>query len=802
MRPHIRRMIYRTCVVLVVIPIGAWTMASRASQDTAADKFKALARESLSPIEGDVRIPGLHARVDVIRDQWGVPHIYAQNIDDLFLAQGYVMAQDRLWQMEMWRRSREGRLAEILGSSAVPRDRTARLLKYRGPMDEREWTSYHPEGKRIFTAYAAGVNAYIASHENTLPVEFKVTGIRPDPWTAETVVLRSATFGDASSELRLARNVATLGVDAANRQAAPDPWDNLKVPDGLDVTIIDDAVVAGAGRGGGGGAIRPALIEPYKSWIGTTGATGTTGTSGTPGTSGTSGTPDPPGSNNWVINGKLSAIGKPVVANDPHREVTNPSLRYIVHLNAPGWNVIGSGEPPFVGVAIGHNDRLGWGLTIAGTDQEDVYVEEVNPANANEVKWRSGWEPIRIVREEIKVKGEAPRTIELKFTRHGPIFYEDTARHRDYVLRSALFEPGTASYLGNLRLAQAKNCRDFLDAAMYWKHATENLICGDVDGNISWQASALTPKRPNWSGRLPVPGTGAYEWDGFRSDLPREINPDRGFVTTANNNINMPGLTPVVYKTTNGVEFERITRLKEMITSTGRYTLDDHRRMQLDALNMRARAELALFRDWTSATPAVERARQMLASWDAVLGKDSAAAAIYSTWRSASTPQERDVTRPPSDRKPALEAGLTRAIAQLTTSQGADWSGWRWGRMHTRAFPHPFLSMFDLAAVERPGGTGSVAADGATYREILDVSDWDRSIVTNVPGQSGQPGSTYYDNLLPMWASDTYFPVVFSRGRVETAAAHRMTLTPKGRDIGTIDPLLARLTRHSPRGKR
>ena len=756
--------------VLLLVLFGAWTTTSLATQNAAADKFNALARESLSVIDGEARITGLHSPVDVIRDRWGVPHIYAQNIDDLFMAQGYVMAQDRLWQMEMWRRAREGRLAEILGSTAVTRDRTARMLKYRGPMDDREWTSYHPEGKRIFTAFAAGVNAYITSHAENLPIEIKVTGIRPDLWTAETVVLRSATFGDASNELRLARNVATLGVDAANRAAAPDPYDDLKVPDGLDVSAIDDAVVSGTGRGGGAGGIRPALIEPYKSWYAGTQVRGYAGTSDAV---------DSPGSNNWVVNGKLSATGKPVVANDPHREVTNPSLRYIVHLNAPGWNVIGSGEPPFVGVAIGHNDRLGWGLTIVGTDQEDVYVEEVNPDNPNEVKWRGAWEPMRVVREEINVKGEAARAIELKFTRHGPVFYEDTARHRAYALRSALFEPGTASYLGNLRLAQAKNCREFLDAAMYWKHATENLICGDVDGNISWQASALTPKRPNWSGRLPVPGTGAYEWDGFRADLPREINPDRGFITTANNNINLPGHTPVMYKSTNGLEFERITRLKEMVTSSGRYTIEDHRRMQLDALNMRARAEVALFRGWTSANPAVERARQLLASWDAMLAKDSTAAALYSTWRSGSSPQERDAARPIAERQPALESGLTRAIAQLSSSQGTDWNGWRWGRMHTRAFPHPFLSMFDLPAVERPGGTGSVAADGATYREILDTADWDRSIVTNVPGQSGQPGSPFYDNLLPLWASDTYFPLVFSRPRVNDAATHRLSLRPR-----------------------
>jgi penicillin amidase len=259
---------------------------------------------------------------------------------------------------------------------AVDRDRTARLLKYRGPMDDSEWTSYHPQGKRIFTAYAAGINAWIQQNAKNLPVEFKLTGITPDPWTAETVVLRAATVGDASAELTLARNVVRLGAEQANKQRAPDPWDDLKLPEGLDLATIGENVTLGGRGGGGGGGGRggnqPAILEQYQSIVGTRGRGGDGGEIGEP------------GSNNWVVSGRMSSTGKPVVANDPHRTVTNPSLRYIVHLVAPGWNVIGAVEPPFVGVALGHNETLAWGLTIAGNDQEDLYVEEVNPANANE----------------------------------------------------------------------------------------------------------------------------------------------------------------------------------------------------------------------------------------------------------------------------------------------------------------------------------------------------------------------------------------------------------------------------------
>jgi penicillin amidase len=736
------------------------------------DRFMDLARASLAQTSGTLTLPGLSAEVEVIRDRWGIPHIYAKTVDDLFMAQGFVMAQDRLWQMEMWRRQAEGRLAEVLGPQAVERDRVARMLKYRGPMDEREWTSYHPDARRIFTAYAAGVNAFIAQSANNLPVEFKVTGIAPEPWTAETLLLRAGTFGNASAELNLARNVARLGREQANKQSAPDPWDDLALPEGLDLATIGDNVAPPGGRGG---QTRPALIAPYNTWPGARG-----------GGAGTSGEIAEPGSNNWVVSGTLSSTGKPVVANDPHRTVGNPSLRYIVHLVAPGWNVIGAGEPPFVGVAIGHNERVAWGLTIVGTDQEDVYVEELNPANPMEVRFRGAWEPMRVVREEIRVKGQAPVAIEIKFTRHGPVFFEDPARNRVYALRSALLEPGTAPYLGGLRLAQTTSCKAFLDAAMYWKSPSENLICGDVDGNISWQASALTPNRKapagdktrrSWVGRLPVPGAGAYEWDGFRQDLPREFNPARGFIATANNNVQPPGYQPpMMFKSSANAAYDRITRLLQLITPNRTFTLDDHKRMQGDALHLRAASEVPLFRGWTSSDPDVERARALLAGWDGTLARTSAPAAIHSAWRTASAVNERDASRPVTERQPQHEASLRKAIASLRASQGDNWAEWRWGRMHTRAFPHPFIPAFNLETVERPGGTGTVAADGASYREILDVADWDRSIVTNVPGQSAQPGSPYYGNLLRLWADDTYFPLVFSRKRVEAEAAQRLVL--------------------------
>ena len=432
--------------------LTAGCSGSSAETTTAAPPkdVKELARRSLAEIDGTLKISGLKQPVQVVRDEWGVPHIYAQNTDDLFFAQGYVMAEDRLWEMEWWRRELEGRVAELLGPPAFERDRLARLLKFRGPFDDAEWTSYHKDGKQILTAYANGINAYITSHADRLPVEFVLTGIKPLPWTAETVVLREPAFGDAVSELRLAMNVATYGVKEANRRAAPDPWDELQVPEGLDVKLVTDAVIAATRATGR--LPRPEIVDAYRGLV--------------PRQMTQLDLPvdmiREPGSNNWVVSSALSPTGKPIVSNDPHRAVTNPSLRYIVHLNAPGWNAIGATQPPFVGVSMGHNEKLAWGLTITGTDFQDVFIEDLNPANPNEVIYNGKPEALKIVTEEFQIKGEAPRTVELKFSRHGPIFYVDEKNHKAFALRSIFSEPGTASYLGSLKLDQSQNCKEFL----------------------------------------------------------------------------------------------------------------------------------------------------------------------------------------------------------------------------------------------------------------------------------------------------------------------------------------------------
>ncbi|UCC82923.1 MAG: penicillin acylase family protein [Gemmatimonadota bacterium] len=748
----------------------AWAVSFCTPGPVDQEHLEEMAREALAQIEGTIAIAGLEQEVEVLRDRWGVPHIYAQTVDDLFFAQGFVAAQDRLWQLEMWRRVGEGRVAEIVGPGAFERDRVARLLRYRGDM-EAEWTSYHPDGERIITSFVRGVNAFIEHSRENPPVEFKLTGIQPEPWSVEVPLLRMAGLpmtDNALGEMRLALRVGQVGVEEANRRDAPDPWQELRVPEGLDVGALPDTVLEIIGAAYAG-MPRPPLVEPYRS----------------PAAASPAGRGDA-GSNNWVVAGRLTATGAPILANDPHRSIIVPSLRYLVHLNGPGWNVIGSGEPALPGVAIGHNERIAWGLTIVGIDQQDIVVEEVNPQNRNEVRWNGSWEPLRVEFDTIRVKGEDPRVVELKFSRHGPILYEDTVIHRAYAFRSVLAEPGTAGYLGSLRVDQARNWNEYLEAMKAWKVPSENMIYADVDGNIGWQAAGLTPVRDGWYGRLPVPGTGEYEWRGFLplERLPREYNPARGFIATANHNIMPEGYEPPL-----GFDWaspRRYLRIVDVLSAGGDFDVEDYQRLQLDVYSSAAARACATLQTWTATTDATERARRMLVEWDAEIDRDSPAAALYHAWRDTLDGRALREATPGALRDSLVELALAAAVGRLEAEQGTDWTAWRWGPMNEIQFPHPLgIPAFELPAVGRSGDRTTVnvagRSSGASFREIIDLADWDRSVATSTPGQSGQPGGPHYGDLLPLWAEGRYFPLLFTREAVEANAAHRLVLRPPPR---------------------
>jgi penicillin amidase len=808
----------------------AFVAASPAARQEDAASLTARAKAALAPIAGELEIAGLRQPVEVIRDTWGVPHIYGQTIDDLFFAQGFVAAQDRLWQLDLWRRVAEGRVAEIAGPSAIGRDTFARLLRYRGDPDA-EWRSYGPDARRIAEAFVHGVNAqieYVVAHPEKLPIEFQLTGTRPERWTPEAVITRMAGYvmtRNARTEVARARLAQRVGIGRVAEFMRPDPPVPIALPEGLDLADITDEILALTQ--GAGGAVS---FEPRASSFGFDSVGLPWSFRGPP--------VDIPeiGSNNWVIAPRLTATGHPLLANDPHRTIALPSLRYAVHLNGPGWHVVGAGEPALPGIAAGHNEHIAFGFTIVGIDQQDLYVERLNPANPDQYLYKGTWEPMRIDREAIAVRGEAPRPVELRFTRHGPVIHVDRARQRAYALRWVGMEPGTAGYLDSLSLNVARNWPEFLKALEGWHVPSENLVYADREGNIGWVAAGMAPVRPTWNGLLPVPGhEGRYEWSGFLpvSELPQAFNPAAGYVATANHNILPPGYTKTLgYEWSAPYRFDRIDEVlsarRAQIEASGRaedkLTLAESEQLQHDALSVVARAIVRALRSAMAARPIQEPTRRaaarMLAEWDATIDRRSAPAALYQIWLPRLQRAMAQATRSAEARAIAgdrlsideLLAALARggdevtgvlvgpaldeAVVEAEKRMGPDRIAWAWGRIHRARFEHPLATtparreVFNLPDVPRGGdgttplatGGGEWQTSGASFREVIDLADWDRSTTINVPGQSGQPGSPFYGNLLALWAEDRHHPMLFSRAAVEKHAAFRLVLRPARRD--------------------
>jgi penicillin amidase len=508
---------------------------SRAGAGVNQDSLRSRAQAALSVVQGTFKVTGLEQLVNVLRDRWGVAHIYAQNQHDLFFAQGFVAAQDRLFQMELWKRSGQGRLAEVLGPSALQRDINARLLSYRGDM-KAEYESYAPDTQQILEAFTAGINAYIESRLAPggpgLPLEFQLAGFKPEPWKPADCLNRMAAFsmtGNAFDELEHAQVVTAVGADAASQLFDFDPLVKLDPAPDTNMTGLSRALLHNLV---GSDTRIEFPSHPAE------------------------------GSNNWTVSGKLTRSGKPLLANDPHRVIAEPSLRYMVHLVAPGWDVIGAGEPGLPGVALGHNQNIAWGFTIFGLDQQDLYLEELNPADASQYKTASGWESLQVQKETFGIRGEKSVEVDLKFTAHGPVLWEDAKRA--LALRWVGAEPGTAGYLGSLAVDRAQNWREFEAAMPRWKVPSENIVYADRTGNIGEHSTGLAPLRKTWTGLLPVPGRGGYEWSGFvpNSELPHDYNPREGFIATANHKIIPDGYPyQVGYSWAPPYRFQRVTEV-------------------------------------------------------------------------------------------------------------------------------------------------------------------------------------------------------------------------------------------------
>ena len=773
-------------------------------------------RASPSDVQ-EVTVPGLAAPAQILVDPWGVPHLYAASTNDLFFVQGFNAARDRLFQIDLWRRRGLGRLASILGENFVEQDRAARLFLYRGDMD-REWRSYGPDAKRIATRFVAGINAYIdlvGRDPSKLPFEFRAFGYAPERWQPEDVV-RIRSHGltrNLTSEVTRAIVACNSDLKSDEVRVRLSPRWETRMPEGLDPCIPPEAIrtyllatqgVLVAGRDTPRAEAAIDIDERAEA---------------------------PEGSNAWVVAPARSATGRPILASDPHRAYATPSLRYIVHLTAPGLSVIGGGEPALPGVSIGHNGTIAFGLTVFAIDQEDLYVYEIRGERAGEYRYRGGWEKMKSVVESIPVRGGRPVSVEMLFTRHGPVIHVDRDKGRAYAVRTVWTEPGAAPYFGSIDYLRARNFAEFRRAMSKWGTPGENQLYADVAGHVGWVSGGLAPIRRDWDGLLPVPGDGRYEWAGFWSSdlLPFSIDPRAGWIASSNEQ-NLPAGYQVAERKL-GFEWPAATRwqrVAETLKAKPLVSIDDSMRLQNDLLSIPARRLQAVLRGVAIEESRARDASRLLLQWNAVEAGDSPAALLFEVWWSRHLgPAVKDAllarnaarllrttdtellletmeapgaalgADPARRRDEIVATTLAAAWDDAQRLAGPDPSAWRWNRLHHVLFPHPLANAADAATRARldvgpfpkEGSAETVnlsSYDPATFRQtggpsfrvVIDVGDWDNSRAVNSPGQSGDPASPHYRDLAPLWLKGEYFPLLYTRPRVEAAAVTRIDLLP------------------------
>ena len=736
-------------------------------------------------------LPGLTAPGEIIIDRAGIPHIYAANARDGFFLQGYAVARDRLWQIDLWRKRGLGRLSASFGAQFVAQDRAARLLLYRGEM-AAEWAAYPSQAKVWTEGFAAGINAYVADVETgraPLPIEFSATNTRPERWQADDVVrIRSnALASNLTSEVVRARALCggDLKYEPLRRELAP--AHTVSIPKGLDpcsipADVLDDYALGTGDVRFDGQKIVVASLDPDIQ----------------------------EGSNNWVISAGKSATGRPILANDPHRAHAVPNLRYLSHIDTPELKIAGSGEPALPGISFGHNEDVAWAITIFAIDQQDLVV---NPKATK----------LTEVRERIEVKGEAPREVVLKFTDDGPIIHEDPTSGRSFALRATWTKPGASAYFNASWAWTAKTWDDFLVARDHWGAPPLNLLFANRAGDIGWAPGGFVPVRAAGDGLLPVPAGKAHRWTGLLDAklMPVKHNPADGWIATANE-MNIPAGYPHLL----GLEWadrSRITRISEVIGSKPKFGLTDAMALQNDPTSPMARRAVALLQGLAGRDANERGALALLGNWNGHEGPDSAAAALYEIWaaRHLAASAVKAIVPETARRNfgrtsignilPVLEDGkllgpdsaalraeillgsLGLAFAETARLLGPDPATWRWGALHRADF-QPSLPIAGRDAERRVGpvpigGSGSTpmamgtgpdfrVVSGASVRVVMDVGAWDNSMAINTPGQSGDPASPHYRDLFARWATGNYVPFVWSRPRVLQEAERIINVTP------------------------
>lgn len=768
------------------------------------------------------KVGGLTDSVEILRDEWGINHIYANNQKDLFFAQGYAAAQDRLFQFEIWRRQSTGTVAEILGPDELARDIGTRLFQFRGDITT-ELNHYHPEGKEIIESYVQGVNSYIKEILKTpeqLPLPFKMLGISPQLWTPEVVISRhQGLLGNIGQELQIGRAVALIGAEKVKELLWFHPQDpEINLDKEIDKAILFEDILAPyfAYRK----TVRfkeehlkesfrkkesMAFLNLYNDL---------------------SEDSLDLGSNNWVVAGNKTADGNTYMANDPHRTIAVPSLRYMAHLVAPGWNVIGGGEPEIPGISIGHNEFGAWGLTVFRTDGEDLYQYEINPKNALQYKHNGVWKDFTVIEEIIPVKGGAPEKVSLYYSHHGPVTYRNEQKNIAYAVRCAWLEPGGSPYLASLRMDQAQTWEQFQEACTYSNIPGENMIWADKKGNIGWQAVGIAPIRSNHSGLVPVPANGKYEWNDYLPIIqkPNALNPEKGFIATANQNV-----TPKDYSYWNAIGYSwsdpyRGDRVNEVLEKNNALNMNDMKALQVDVTSLPARTLVPMLKKLSFEGFEAEQKNRLL-NWDFQLNASSIEAAIYVSWENEIKKEAYNSFMPEKIKpyvtslqlKPIidwienpktsffesvkmrdafLKETFLASIVNLKEKLGSDPKKWNYGQAK---FKHSLMehalgsigneaagSKLNLGPLPRggnaytPGSTGGNdrQSSGASFRMIVNTGDWDATVGTNAPGQSGNPESPFYNNLFKDWAEDRYFPVLYTKEKIESVTYKRTLLIP------------------------
>jgi penicillin G amidase len=788
LRTILRLFLILFAIIVIVFATGIWWLVYR----------------PLPQLDGTAKLPGLQTEVTVERDNWGVPHIRAASVEDAVEAQGYVVAQDRLWQMDILRRASRGELSEILGPKTVKIDKDFRNLNF-GRTAERDLQQMNPESRKLLEAYARGVNRFIEQHQETLPVEFTLLKYKPQPWKpSDSLVLTGYMYRTLTDTREREINRAVVAAKAGPELAK----DLFSEESSMDHFVVGDPNVKDSSKDASqadedddddqmdsddvlkANVVHPDLLDTMSEPDMTSLLAGQVEKWLRSGEHDIRGTL---GSNNWVVNGAHTATGKPLLANDTHLELTIPPIWYEVHMTAPGWNVKGITFPGAPLVIIGHNDRIAWGFTNNGADVLDLYIETFNPGNPNEYRVNGKWIKADVYDELIHIKGAADEHMRLVVTRHGPVLLHEG--EKSYAMKWTALEPGGLSNSYNW-LGKAKNWKQFREVMRQVWGPAQNAVYADVDGNIGYVMAARVPIRKKGRGDVPVPGdTDDYEWTGYIpfEQLPQSFNPESGLIVTANARVSGPDYKP--YLTDRWEEPYRTARIYDLLHDKHDLRPEDMLKVQTDTYSFpHAFIGEQLVAAAKIAPPKDQRAQklvQLAKDWNGIADANSYVvtfldAAMYKalnlilepkldketklySWRKLAFLQrvltERPVRWLPAQFKnydELLSAAADGAVKDLEEeTKTSDPEDWTWKRSNYLDMLHPIgrdgilKKLLSLAGEPQSGTLFSPRAasrhHGPSERFVANLGDWDQSILLLPAGQSGQPGSEHYSDQFSYW---------------------------------------------------